>query len=50
MVYGKIAEVTKAFDAIYGGNICADILQANPCGQKVYDAAAIAEKILAENK
>jgi C_GCAxxG_C_C family probable redox protein len=50
MVYGKIAEVTKAFDAIYGGNICADILQANPCGQKVYDAAAIVEKILAENK
>ena len=50
MVYGKVSETTKAFDAIYGGNICANILQANPCGQKVYDAAAIVEKILAEAK
>lgn len=50
MVYGKIAEATKAFKELYGNDVCANILQANPCGQKVYDAAAIVERILAEGK
>ena len=50
MVYGKIAEATKAFKELYGTDVCANILQANPCGQKVYDAAAIVERILAEGK
>ena len=50
MVYGKIAEATKAFKELYGTDVCANILQTNPCGQKVYDAAAIVERILAEGK
>ena len=50
MVYGKIAEATKAFKELYGTDVCSNILQSNPCGQKVYDAAAIVERILAEGK
>ena len=50
MVYGKVAQATQAFKELYQGTVCADILQANPCGQKVYDAALIVEKILAEAK
>lgn len=48
MVYGKVSQATQAFKELYQNTVCADILQANPCGQKVYDAVRIVEKILAD--
>ena len=50
MVYGKVAEVTKAFKELYKEDVCSHILQVNTCGQKVYDAAVIVERVLAEAK
>ena len=50
MVYGKVAQATQAFKDLYQDTVCNVIMQANPCGVKVYDAALIVEKILAEAK
>lgn len=48
MVYGKVSQATQAFKEQYQSCVCDEILKSNPCGQKVYDAALIVEKILSE--